>query len=1173
MRRYLVSMGVVLGAILCLGPASWATQVTVNGVTSLFDDYEVPDALGLPPVANIGTWTVRGGTVQEVAPPGAYQGSQFLAMFSANSPLMHRLDPVGSGTGTVIRLDTMVFLPPAAQGQEAWYQMVWYNTSGTTVGADNSPIHTAIIGDQLCYYEGGSAYATTGVPVAYGVWQHWVIEYTVGSGQFTATIDGASMTMGLNARSSDVGIGYIQFFANSVAGSNPILFDAAVSQGTNDACGNAFTLSSGTTPGTTVGATPDGTASCGNSNGSPDVWYAYTATCNGQLTIDSCGSGFDTVVSIHADGCPASAATELAGGCSDDCMGTPCGGTASCVTIAVTNGTRYRVRVAGKGGASGAFTLNTSVVCESECPAFPQNFDTNDVGSTACWFGGQRWFDPTPGATVAVTDTDFVSFPRSLMVTGSGTTMMAWRAYETVSSNGTDPISVSFDFKVNNFADNIAFSPFAFNKGLWGAAGTPHADAFGWPVNTNYEPTGLFSYIDAVAGSITMFAKDRADLNGQWIRWEGTLYPATRKADVVVEVMTGPAAGTSGGVIGKDFQWDVANDYYGQAMDEIRGSVFFTPGGSTFGPDDQVLIDNYDVRVGPPATPTLPVNDLCADALTIGNGKIYGRTLGATPDGDASCGNTSGSPDVWYRYTATCTGDLIIRGCSSGFDTVVSVHSDTCPGTAANQLASGCAQGCATGLCDQFQPCLSVPVVESTSYLIRVAGVDGQSGFFGLDIFCFAPILNDTCESATVMAEGMVSGTTLMAAVDGDASCGSSGSSPDVFYAFTPATTGTYTISVCPKSAFTPVLSIHSGCPAALGNELTCTSGPAGASLVLSLTASAKCIIRVSGENGTSGDFDLSVVAGGGLAALPLNQGFESDTVGAAGGWETGYPTITSSACGDSTVTVIDTEASPNDGGSRSLHWLEPAGDGRSALVRRWEPLPSAATGKLRVAYDFKIVQHSVSGLSFIVSGWEPNGALNLNLFAMRFDPDTGDGLSIGMNYLNNGNWENFMPVADTAEIIGQWFHYEAIIDVGARTVDLTLTRLMTPAPLSAHIVGSFQTTPGENPLDADIANYHGIDIFQSSGAAISEVLVDNVTAEVLGGCPRPFADADGDSDVDQVDFGVFQACFTGAEGGVADACKCLDWNKDNAIGGADLNKFSACFSGPAIQADPSCAD
>lgn len=1171
MKSHSVLSVAVLATILCCGSISSATQITVNGVTSLFDDYEAPDVVGMPPVANIGTWTVAGGTVQNVVPPGAYQGTQFLAHTNAGGSILHKLNPVGSGSGTVVRLDTMVYLPPAAQGQEAWYQMVWYNTSGTTVGANNSPIHTAIFNDQLCYYD-GSSYSATGVPLSYGVWQHWVVEYTVGSGQFTVTVDGASATMGLNSRSSDVGIGYIQFFANSASGGNPILFDAAAGQGTHDSCTNAFSLVEGTTTGSTAGATPDGTASCGSSNSSPDVWYVYTANCNGQLTIDSCGSGFDTVVSVHADGCPGTAATQLANGCSDDCPGTPCGGTASCVTVTVVNGTRYLVRVSGKNGASGDFTLNTSVSCVSECP-LPQDFDTAEVGSPACWLTGHRWFDTSSPGTVAVTDTDSLSPPHSLLVTGSGTNMMTWRGYKTVSSNGTDPISVSFDFKVNNYAGNIAFSPFAFNKVLWGSAGTPPADAFGWPVNTNYEPGGLFSYIDAVAGAIVMFAKDRADLNGQWIRWQGTLYPASRKADVLVEVLTGPAAGTSGGVIAKDFQWDVANDYYGHAMDEIRGSVFFTPGGSTFSSDDQVFIDNYDVRLGAPTAPTAPLNDRCADAITIGNGKTYGRTLGATSDGGSSCGNTSGSPDVWYRYTATCTGDLIVKVCGSGFPVVVSVHSDNCPGTAANELASGCGQGCGTGLCDQSGQCLSVPVVASTSYLIRVAGVDGQSGFFGLDLFCFTPILNDTCESATAISEGTVSGTTMMAAVDGDASCGSSGSSPDVFYAFTPATTGNYTITVCPKSAFAPVLSVHSACPAALGNELRCTSGSGGASLVLALTASTRYLIRVSGENGSSGDFDLSVVAGGGAAALPLTQDFESDTVGSVAGWETGYPAIISSVCGGSTAAVIDTEASPVGGGSRSLHWLEPAGGSRSGLVRRWQPLPSAATGKLFVAYDFKIVQHSTSGLSFILSGWGSNNNLNLNVFAVRFDPVTEAELGVGFNYLDNGVWNNFLPVADPAEIVGHWFHYEAMIDVGARTVDLTLTRLATVDALSGHIVGSFQTDPGVNPLDADIANYHGIDIFQSSAAAVSEVLVDNVVVELLGGCPRPFADADGDGDVDQVDFGILQACFTGVGGGVGDECKCLDWNKDHAIDRADLNRFSACFSGPTIQADPACAN
>lgn len=66
--------------------------------------------------------------------------------------------------------------------------------------------------------------------------------------------------------------------------------------------------------------------------------------------------------------------------------------------------------------------------------------------------------------------------------------------------------------------------------------------------------------------------------------------------------------------------------------------------------------------------------------------------------------------------------------------------------------------------------------------------------------------------------------------------------------------------------------------------------------------------------------------------------------------------------------------------------------------------------------------------------------------------------------------------------------------------------------------------------------------------------------------CSIPFADTDGDRDVDQVDFGAYQSCFTG-EGtpNAAYECRCLDRDKDGDIDIADFAEFEKCVTGPAI--------
>ena len=77
--------------------------------------------------------------------------------------------------------------------------------------------------------------------------------------------------------------------------------------------------------------------------------------------------------------------------------------------------------------------------------------------------------------------------------------------------------------------------------------------------------------------------------------------------------------------------------------------------------------------------------------------------------------------------------------------------------------------------------------------------------------------------------------------------------------------------------------------------------------------------------------------------------------------------------------------------------------------------------------------------------------------------------------------------------------------------------------------------------------------------------------------CHSPFADADWDGDVDQLDFGVFQACVTGAGGGILEGCSCFDRDNngvgDDDVDQDDLDAFEECASGPDVLANPLCDD
>jgi len=131
--------------------------------------------------------------------------------------------------------------------------------------------------------------------------------------------------------------------------------------------------------GTTAGTTPDGSASCGLSGATPDVWYRYVPESNGILTISLCGSSYDTVLSVHS-GCPGLSANQLA--CNDDSCGTQ-----STVTLNVARGTEYKIRVSGYSGSTGAFQMSLAgPKCSGDCNAngIPDECDIETQESDDC---------------------------------------------------------------------------------------------------------------------------------------------------------------------------------------------------------------------------------------------------------------------------------------------------------------------------------------------------------------------------------------------------------------------------------------------------------------------------------------------------------------------------------------------------------------------------------------------------------------------------------------------------------------------------------------------------------------------------------------------------------------------------------------------------------------------
>ncbi len=135
-------------------------------------------------------------------------------------------------------------------------------------------------------------------------------------------------------------------------------------------------------------------------------------------------------------------------------------------------------------------------------------------------------------------------------------------------------------------------------------------------------------------------------------------------------------------------------------------------------------------------------NDQCAFAIEAVEGITPGNNEGSSPDDDveALCQPDSNN-DVWFVYTAICTGTTFVSTTGSEFapanDPVLSIY-DACPDQGGAEIA--CDDDSGAGL----QAALTFATVAAdTPYWIRVAGFEDSAGSIALNIEPFDECLID----------------------------------------------------------------------------------------------------------------------------------------------------------------------------------------------------------------------------------------------------------------------------------------------------------------------------------------------------------------------------------------------------------------------------------------------
>ncbi|MHC4908152.1 MAG: S8 family serine peptidase, partial [Planctomycetota bacterium] len=139
----------------------------------------------------------------------------------------------------------------------------------------------------------------------------------------------------------------------------------------NDDCNAALPTGAGETPFSTAGSSTDGPQPCGLQLGA-DVWFDYTATTTGTVTIDTCDAGHDTILAAYA-GCDCPVGLDDLVACNDN----GCGPQQSIISFPVVAGECFKIQIGGGFSQSGSGTL--TIEEDSACPAATDGSGVVDV--------------------------------------------------------------------------------------------------------------------------------------------------------------------------------------------------------------------------------------------------------------------------------------------------------------------------------------------------------------------------------------------------------------------------------------------------------------------------------------------------------------------------------------------------------------------------------------------------------------------------------------------------------------------------------------------------------------------------------------------------------------------------------------------------------------------------
>jgi hypothetical protein len=513
----------------------------------------------------------------------------------------------------------------------------------------------------------------------------------------------------------------------------------------NDNCANARAVGNVTGMSfDTTRATFDGP---GHYMRSPNIWYCYTATCNGCATVSLAGSNFDTKLAVY-DGCDCYPAEEDLIRSNDDFHGQQ-----SQVTFPVKAGSQYLIEV---GGFNPTVTGQgmISISCDSQSSQ-PSNDDCSDARhvvnvieqpfSTICaTFDGPGHFFTSPNLWYRYRAGGTGDVTVSLLGSEFDTALVVYDGVGCYPKR-EDIIDENDDFG-GTLQSQITFPAIAGHDYLFEVLGYG-SDEVGDGVLTVISeaeppPTDNDECHNAKQiGEVKDLPFDTTDASQDGPRlcmYSSNIwycYTPSCTGEVIVS-LAGSSFDTMLAVYDGCKCYPALNDMI-ECNDDTENSrqseiIFDAIAGNHY----LIEVGGYALEAGeglltvscegitPPSS-----NDDCEDAKAVGDVKnLPFDTTDATFDGLGLCMT---SPNIWYCYTATCTGDVTVSLAGSSYDTMLAVY-DGCECYPKLDDLIECNDDAEGG----YHSVITFAAIAGKQYLIEVGGYASETGEGLLTISC-----------------------------------------------------------------------------------------------------------------------------------------------------------------------------------------------------------------------------------------------------------------------------------------------------------------------------------------------------------------------------------------------------------------------------------------------------